>query len=256
MRVLILAAGRGTRISRYLSGKPKCTVDIGNGLCLIRYTVDLLKSRGISKIGIVLGYRSEVIREVLLGQGVEFYVNPFYDVTNSIASAWFAKDFIEEAAEDGEDLIIMNGDVYMEGSLLDQILEESISPVMFADESRRETADYKFFYENGVLKKYGKELSGDDITGEYIGIGRFNTNFLPGFLNRMDLMIASQNHSVWWENVLYDMVTEREVYVKDVDGKFWAEVDYIEDYERILEHRGIERITVNGNLNSNIQDTM
>ena len=54
MRVLILAAGRGTRISRYLSGKPKCTVDIGNGLCLIQYTVELLKSRGIDRIGIVL----------------------------------------------------------------------------------------------------------------------------------------------------------------------------------------------------------
>ena len=32
--------------------------------------------------------------------------------------------------------------------------------------TRKETADYKFFYENGVLKKYGKELSGDDITGK------------------------------------------------------------------------------------------
>ena len=35
MKVLILAAGRGTRISRYLSGKPKCTVDIGGGQCLV-----------------------------------------------------------------------------------------------------------------------------------------------------------------------------------------------------------------------------
>lgn len=241
MRVLILAAGRGTRISRYLSGKPKCTVDIGNGLCLIQYTVDLLKSRGISRIGIVLGYRSQVIRETLLGRPVEFYVNPFYDVTNSIASAWFARDFIGEAAADGEDLMIMNGDVYMEEALLDQILLERTSPVMFADESRKETADYKFFYENGVLKKYGKELCGDDITGEYIGIGRFAAGFLPDFLARMEAMIAQQKHSVWWENVLYDMTAERDIYVKNVEGRFWAEVDYIEDYERILEHRGAGR---------------
>ena len=170
MRVLILAAGRGTRISRYLSGKPKCTVDIGNGLCLIQYTVELLKSRGIDRIGIVLGYQSQVIREVLEGSGAEFFVNPFYDVTNSIASAWFARAFLEEAASDGEDLMIMNGDVYMEDGLLDQILSEKLSPVMFADESRKETADYKFYYENGVLKKYGKELTGGDITGEYIRI--------------------------------------------------------------------------------------
>ena len=154
MRALILAAGRGTRISRYLSGKPKCTVDIGNGLCLIWYTVELLKSRGISEIGIVLGYRAQVIRDVLKDCSVKFYVNPFYDVTNSIASAWFAGSFVEEAAQAGEDLMIMNGDVYMEEALLDQILAEKKSPVMFADETRKETADYKFFYENGVLKKY------------------------------------------------------------------------------------------------------
>ena len=67
MKVLILAAGRGTRISRYLSGKPKCTVDIGGGQCLIEYTIDLLHSRGIQDIGIVLGYEAQVIREVLAG---------------------------------------------------------------------------------------------------------------------------------------------------------------------------------------------
>ncbi|HAE81341.1 MAG: phosphocholine cytidylyltransferase family protein [Clostridium sp.] len=235
MKVFILAAGRGTRISRFLSGKPKCTVDIG-GIPLIRYTVELLKSRGIKDIAISLGYRADVIKEVLKGCGVTYYINPFYDVTNSIASAWFAKDFLT-----GDDILIMNGDVYLEAALLDRILEEQGSPVMYADESRRETADYKFFYEDGILRKYGKELAGDDITGEYIGIGRFSKDFMPDFLRRMEEMIGRQEHQVWWENVVYSMCSERPVYVKDVGGMFWAEVDYIEDYDRILAHRGIER---------------
>ena len=235
MKVFILAAGRGTRISRFLSGNPKCTVDIG-GIPLIRYTVELLKSRGIKDIAISLGYRADVIKEVLKGCGVTYYINPFYDVTNSIASAWFAKEFLT-----GDDILIMNGDVYLEAALLDRILEEQESPVMYADESRRETADYKFFYEDGILRKYGKELAGDDITGEYIGIGRFSKDFMPDFLRRMEEMIGRQEHQVWWENVVYSMCSERPVYVKDVGGMFWAEVDYIEDYDRILAHRGIER---------------
>ena len=200
MKVLILAAGRGTRISRYLSGKPKCTVDIGGGQCLIEYTIDLLHSRGIQDIGIVLGYEAQVIREVLADKGVSFFYNPFYDVTNSIASAWFAKEFLT-----GDDLLIMNGDVYLEEKLLDRILAQGRSPVMFADESRRETADYKFFYEDGILKKYGKELTGDDVTGEYIGIGRFSAAFMPEFICRMEEMIDRQEHGVWWENVVYSM---------------------------------------------------
>ena len=237
MKVLILAAGRGTRISRYLSGKPKCTVDIGGGQCLIEYTIDLLHSRGIQDIGIVLGYEAQVIREDLADKGVSFFYNPFYDVTNSIASAWFAKEFLM-----GDDLLIMNGDVYLEEKLLDRILAQGRSPVMFADESRRETADYKFFYEDGILKKYGKELTGDDVTGEYIGIGRFSAAFMPEFICRMEEMIDRQEHGVWWENVVYSMTGQQPVYVEDVSGHFWAEVDYIEDYERILEHRGVEKI--------------
>ena len=130
------------------------------------------------------------------------------------------------------------GQLDMDEKLLDHVIACQISPVMFGDSSRKEEADYKFKYENGLLQKYGKELTGSDITGEYIGIGKFSKEFMPNFLSEMDRMIATQQHSVWWENILYNMVGNQPVYVDEVNGKFWAEVDYIEDYERILAHRG------------------
>ena len=77
MKALILAAGRGTRISRYLGGNPKCTVNIG-GMPLIRYTVDLLQSFGITDIGIVLGYNKQSVRDALRGYNVSFFENPFF----------------------------------------------------------------------------------------------------------------------------------------------------------------------------------
>lgn len=233
MKALLLAAGRGTRISRYLSGNPKCTVDIG-GKKLIQYTVEMFHKYGVTDIAIVLGYRGEVIRQTLQGFDLKYFYNPFFDVTNSIASAWFAKDFLK----DTDDTLIMNADVFLEDSLLEQILSCKKSPVMFADGSRKEEADYKFKYENGLLEKYGKELTGADVTGEYIGIGKFSKDFMPEFLSALDTLINSQNHSVWWENILYSMVGKRPIYVETVDGKFWAEVDYIEDYQGILRHRG------------------
>lgn len=234
MKALILAAGRGTRISRYLGGDPKCTVNIG-GKALIQYTVELLQSFGITDIAVVLGYRKHVIREALVGYNVSFFENPFFDVTNSIASAWFSRDFLE-----GDDLLIMNGDVYLDRDLLPHILNTSPdrTPLLFADETRREEADYKFYYQNGILLKYGKELVGNDITGEYIGVARLDKDFLPLFRQKLLSMIDEQKHSVWWENVLYEMSHQSNVYVENTNGKFWAEVDYVEDYERILAHRG------------------
>ena len=108
---------------------------------------------------------------------------------------------------------------------------------MFADGTRREEADYKFRYHNGLLEKYGKELTGDDISGEYIGIGRFAADFLPVFLEKLNDLISIQRHSLWWENVVYELIPEIPVQVEAIDGMFWAEVDYIEDYERILKFR-------------------
>ena len=235
MKVLLLAAGRGTRISRYLSGNPKCTVDIGDRK-LIHYTLDLFHKKGIHDSAMVLGYRADVLRELTADFNVKYYYNPFFDVTNSIASAWFARDFLA----DTEDTLIMNADVYLDEELLDRIIACEKSPVMFADGTRKEDADYKFKYENGELLKYGKELTGDDISGEYVGIGKFSKEFMTEFLAKLDEMIKTQQHSVWWENILYDMVGTRPVYVEEIDGLFWAEVDYVEDYERILKHRGYE----------------
>ena len=65
--------------------------------------------------------------------------------------------------------------------------------------------------------------------------------------------IIDEKYAGWWENVLYALSAEHDVYVKDVDGIFWAEVDFIEDYERIMDYvwskkgltKGIEQLTMN-----------
>lgn len=229
MKLLMLAAGRGTRISKHLDNIPKCTVDI-NGKPLIKYTVDLFKKNGITDISIVVGYEGDQIREVLKNDDVTFYDNPFYDVTNSIASVWFAQDFMH-----GDDMLIMNADVFLEQSTLDIILCEQKSPVLFADSSRKEEGDYLFYYEDELLIKYGKELTGNDITGEYVGIAKLDEDFMDVFLKKMNKLIQSQKHNLWWENILYEMIPNENIYVKEVTGNFWAEVDYLDDYERILD---------------------
>lgn len=229
MKLLMLAAGRGTRISRHLDNIPKCTVDL-NGTPLIKYTVDLFKKNGVNDISVVIGYEGDQIREVLKDDDITFYENPFYDVTNSIASMWFARDFLHD-----DDIMIMNADVFLEQATLDIILNEKRSPVLFADSSRKEEGDYFFYYENELLMKYGKELKGDDITGEYVGIAKLAKDFMPTFINKLDKLIHTQKHDFWWENILYEMIPNEDVHVKEVTGNFWAEVDYLDDYQRILD---------------------
>lgn len=233
MKVLLMAAGKGTRISRYIEGKPKCTVDIG-GVSLIEYTIRELQKHGVDEIAMVLGYHGDEIQKLLENYNIKYYYNYFYDVTNSIASIWFAKDFIDD------DIIFMNADVYLDEKLICKVFEEKKSPVLFSDSSRKEQADYKFYYEDGQLIKFGKELEGSDISGEYVGIAKISKEFISEFKERLNELIQSGKHHMWWEDVLYSYVGEKEIFVNDINGMFWDEVDFIDEYERVLRHRGYE----------------
>lgn len=230
MKAILMAAGRGSRISRHIGDDPKCTLDVG-GIELIKHTVSMLTKNNIEVI-LVLGYQGHVIQEVLADFDVKYYINPFYNVTNSIASLWFAREEFN-----GEDIILSNADVYWDEDLLEVMLAEEQTPVMLADSSRGEEGDYLFKWSDNKLEKFGKDLSGPDITGEYVGIALLRQKDQASFLNRMEEMIHNQEHGVWWENVLYSGIPEKDVYVKDINPLFWAEVDYIEDYYRILQYR-------------------
>lgn len=231
MKAILLAAGRGTRISRYLDGNPKCTVDLGNGTKLIEYTISMLKKKGITEIALATGYRHQVIENILADADVKFFYNPFYDVTNSIASLWFAKEFLTD-----DDTLIMNADVFAEERVYDYLMSTSKNPVLAFDSSRKEEADYKFYCPNGVIEKYGKELTGADISGEYVGLAVLRRDYIPKFVQQMAKMIDAQKHNLWWENILYELASSEDIYVDDISGMFWAEVDYIEDYERIKDY--------------------
>jgi len=230
MKALLLAAGRGTRISRHIEGKPKCTVRLDPETTLIEYSVDLLRRKGIDDITIALGYRGEVIRELLAGRHVKFVENPFYDVTNSIASLWFARAELREA----DRFIVMNGDVFLSEPAIDVVLQEERSPVLFYDVTRRKEADYKFLCDGDRIVKYGKDLTLEETSGEYVGCAVFGDGFLGAFASRLEELIGQQKHSMWWEDVLYSMSAERPVLAKDIQGAFWGEVDYVEDFDRIM----------------------
>lgn len=226
MKAILLAGGRGTRISRYVGEMPKCTLDIG-GISLIRNTVQLLLKNKIEVI-VVVGYNKEMVMNALQGLSVKYYYNPFYDVTNSIASLWFAREELY-----GEDLIIANADVFWEQDVLDALLLDEREQVMLMDSSRDQ--DYLFKCDGDKLIDHGKELS--ECTGEYVGIAKLKESFINKFSGRLESLIEKQKHSHWWENIMYSFIDELDVHVKDINGLFWSEIDFIEDYNRIVDFR-------------------
>ena len=54
------------------------------------------------------------------------------------------------------------------------------------------------------------------------------------FRDKLESKILNQQFDHWWEQVLYDYIDEDiKIPYLDINGTFWTEVDYIEDYQRL-----------------------
>ena len=60
---------------------------------------------------------------------------------------------------------------------------------------------------------------------------------IPRFLDGLEHMVQNQHNRFLRVQVLYSMIEEQSIWAEDIVGNFWAEIDYIEDYGRILEYR-------------------
>ena len=228
MKAILMAAGVGSRISRSVN-KPKSTLEV-DGVPLITRTVDMLLSKGI-EVAVVVGFKSDDVRKALDGRDVHFYENPFFRVTNSMASLWFARDFLCD-----DDLILANADVFWGEGIYESLMSDEDDIVMLADVSRANVGDYFFKVKGGLLVSYGKDLLPEDRDTEYVGMAKLKRDIVPRFKSNLEEMVGHERYDLWWENVLYEHISEMPVHIKDVSDYFWAEIDYIDDYERILEY--------------------
>jgi choline kinase len=227
MKVFILAAGIGSRLSRASQDRPKCLLPLG-GRPMICWMLDRFERHGLNDVTLITGYKRETI-VAELGDRVRYRHNPFFRVTNSIASLWFARDLLTGPA------LIVNGDLFFEDRLLDLVLGDTRSPVLFADTSRTVGADYRFRLEADRIVGYGKDIPDAETHAEYVGIGRVAAADMPAFRTRLEKLVEGEHHDKWWEDVLYSWIPEkRSVFASDVKGVFWAEADFVQDYERIL----------------------
>jgi len=230
MKAILLAAGVGSRISNDIGQMPKSMLDV-NGQPLIVHTVELLQKNHIEVI-VITGFKHRIIEETLNDYHVRVYYNPFFKVTNSIGSLWYARNEFFNTNE----VLIANADVYYTQELLDKIFEAPHDNFLLSDKTRVDVGDYFFLSKDGILQKYGKELTRDERDSEYVGIGVLKRGWVMKFHDQLCSMIENGEYNLWWENVLYSMVGSESIYTVDVDGIFWSEVDTIEDYQRVLAH--------------------
>lgn len=177
MKIIILAAGRGSRLGERTKDRPKCMCTL-QGRTLLDRCLETLDKAGVrrSDVGIVTGYRSEMFAL----PDVTFFHNADWESTNMFVSLTEARDWLTR-----EPCVVCYSDIVFSPSALKALIQSDAPLAITSYEGywalweRRmgnPLEDLETFRadESGrLLEIGGKPRCREDIHGQFMGLLRF-----------------------------------------------------------------------------------
>jgi L-glutamine-phosphate cytidylyltransferase len=234
MRVIILAAGQGTRLRPLTNDRPKCMVEL-NGKPLIKYQLDLFEKFNIKDVNAVTGYLHEKINF----KGLKKFYNPKFDSTNMVTSLFCA----DELFDGFDDILISYGDIIFNDCVLSAIEQSEGQISVVVDKNWKEywkvrmdnplsDAETLKIDKNGFIKELGKKPNSyEDIEGQYIGLIKIRKDMVKQVrdyyqsLNKDSLYDGKDYNNMYMTSFL-QMLADRVIPLMPVFiNNGWIEVD-------------------------------
>jgi choline kinase len=225
MTYILLVAGKGTRLNPITLTYPKCLFKLDEDVTVIERMVYLIKKHDKdAEIILVTGFMCDVIKGKF-NKDVTYIHNPFYSITNSIASLWFARDYFNR-----EQITIINGDIVMsEEAVKEVICKKHDKPLVLLDSSIKADGDYNVDVNNGLVVVMSKNLK--NYCGEYAGVTILTKKSAADLFVIIEEMINEELFNEWYEDAVVRMIFRNnyKFYCYDICDYEWAEIDSVDD---------------------------
>ncbi len=234
-KAIILSAGQGRRLSPLTDTRPKCLIEL-SGKSVLHWQLLHLKAAGLKEVVVVTGFgadavEAEIAQIALQDLKVRTLFNPFYGLTDNLATCWLARDEMRGA------FLLLNGDTLFEPAIASRLLDAPVSAVTVTVDrkSAYDADDMKVLTEGGRLLAIGKTITAFDA--ESIGFLRFSVEGATAFVRTVEqIMRTPEGLKRWYLSVINEMAQSgEEVSVVSIQGLDWAEMDFPEDVARNLE---------------------
>lgn len=243
MRIIILAAGKGTRAIPLTKNTPKSLLDIGNGVTLLEKQIENLQKSGVvDEIVLVVGYLAEQIEAKIKmhrenGINIVTVYNPLYEVSNNLISLWMAKPKMDE------DFLITNGDNMFEPDVFSDLVNEHGEGIFLTINKKDEYVDddMKVRLDDGTVVQVSKEIENSKADCESVGLVLVRgERYRRIFKDSMEKLVRNRHYinKFWLE--IFNLMASNGVAIKpfEIDGKNkWKEVDFhldLEDARKLL----------------------
>lgn len=228
MQAIILAAGRGSRLGQLTDNNPKSFVTI-KGKKLIDYNISILRKLGVSDINIVIGYKDEMFRELFEHEkDIHLIYNPFYELMNVLGSFYMGMDSLNE------DFLYLHADTLCDFSIWEKMLKAEGDIILPYDSKECDDEAMKIRMENNRAVEINKTMDNHLASGEFLGVARISGSVLESLREKTVELLREKKYHEYFEAVLQKLMDERKyrICALPVGDSFWAEIDFMEDYER------------------------
>ena len=236
MTYIILAAGKGNNLQPLTLKYAKTSYRLDEETTVLQRMVRSIRHADKNaEIVVVVGYKAEEIKKELDGENVVFVMNPFYEVTNSISSVWFARDYLER-----ENVTIVHGDAVFSDEIVNTYLTAPTDyPYVLVDSSYVRPGAYNTVTQGDQVLVMSKKL--EHFTAKYCCMTKLDPVSSRLLKQEVDSMINGNMYDQYFEDSLVQMIMfhDFQLFCKDIAGKKWAEVDTVDDLLTAQEiHRG------------------
>lgn len=229
MKAIILAAGIGKRLKSF-TNKPKCLIKIKYEPLLVR-AVRLLRECCFKDkdIVIVVGYKAEEVINELKNYRLAVKVIKNDDFTEgSILSLWKAY------REIGKDILIMDGDLYFEKKLIENVLRSKKKNFFLIDrQTKRDNEAVRVGFMDNRAVALDRGLKGNyGILGEWAGFLKLSSSGSNRLKRLLKEKISAGEKKIGYEFIMPDLFKKAAISYELIDGLRWVEIDYPKDVNR------------------------
>lgn len=234
-KAIILVAGLGIRLKPLTDEVPKCLTEI-NGKPILLNTLEILEKNGFEEAVLVIGYKGEeIIKKVCekyKDMKITYIRNDIFDVTNTMYSVLEAKEHLKDG------VLLIEGDTYFEEDMIKEVLDmegtfwlgqkftEEYQGCMLTVDDRETWGNNRIIEIQIKLGELSK-TKGNDYKST--GILKISPEFGEKFAKWLE---EEENTDVYYDLVINKHLNEHAIFVHDITGYKWVEIDSIEDINK------------------------
>ena len=234
MKAIILAAGRGSRMGSLTEDIPKCLVKL-KGKPLIEWQIEALKKAGIEEIGIVTGYK----RELLSRYGLKEFHNTRWASTQMVSSLEYASEWLHSSQ-----CIVSYSDIFYKPQAVSLLMESNSEIAITYDPNWRtlwenrfsnpleDAETFRLNKENAVTEIGSKPKNIEEVEGQYMGLLYFTPRSWGELMNIRSKRTEIHADKMHMTSALQNIINNGNFILKGIPySDEWGEVDNSSDLE-------------------------